>query len=373
MTDLDALRAAVVAHPAEDTPRLIYADELDAVGGKANRARAKLIRLMVQREREGPAATREQKAADAWIAKMFRRNWRSYLSIPVPSIAPSQRTYWDRETNAPPVELPASTSSDVPCVLSMFDTEPFADASNNPAWSFPNECVWRFRRGFFSDVECHWQHWMRVGDDLVRNEPIERVHLTTWRLADLSFDEAEYIVSLPGFPFTLTMREAVSVIGSADKILQDSELVKAFCMRRWPTVAEWSMPTEYPQVPEVVDHFDHPEPESPADCIPCGDGFVPLAGWTVTRYRADRNTSRPIEHPAFIPRFSLSLTYSPRSEGPTPPRERAEFGPVDAILDDESRREATVSRAVVTAVSWDYNRGTVTIQAIASGDVTLRY
>lgn len=47
MNDGDALLAAIVAQPDEDTPRLVYADYLDERGGGWNTARAEFIRLQV--------------------------------------------------------------------------------------------------------------------------------------------------------------------------------------------------------------------------------------------------------------------------------------------------------------------------------------
>jgi uncharacterized protein (TIGR02996 family) len=48
MTDLDALYAAILAEPGEDTPRLAYADALDERGGPGDAARAEFIRLQIE-------------------------------------------------------------------------------------------------------------------------------------------------------------------------------------------------------------------------------------------------------------------------------------------------------------------------------------
>ncbi|MFO0825704.1 MAG: TIGR02996 domain-containing protein [Gemmataceae bacterium] len=52
MTDREALLRAVAANPDDDTPRLIYADHLDELGGAANVARARFIRLQIELTRE---------------------------------------------------------------------------------------------------------------------------------------------------------------------------------------------------------------------------------------------------------------------------------------------------------------------------------
>lgn len=46
-TDREALLAAIIAQPDEDTPRLAYADLLDETGGDENAARAEFIRLQI--------------------------------------------------------------------------------------------------------------------------------------------------------------------------------------------------------------------------------------------------------------------------------------------------------------------------------------
>ncbi len=47
MTDRDALLRAIAANPDDDTPRLMCADLLDELGGDANAARARFIRVQI--------------------------------------------------------------------------------------------------------------------------------------------------------------------------------------------------------------------------------------------------------------------------------------------------------------------------------------
>lgn len=47
MDEREVLLRAVAANPDEDTPRLMYADLLDELGGDANAARARLIRIQI--------------------------------------------------------------------------------------------------------------------------------------------------------------------------------------------------------------------------------------------------------------------------------------------------------------------------------------
>lgn len=54
VTTGDALICAVAKHPEEDTPRLMYADHLDEIGGAANAARAAFIRVQCELARLPP-------------------------------------------------------------------------------------------------------------------------------------------------------------------------------------------------------------------------------------------------------------------------------------------------------------------------------
>jgi uncharacterized protein (TIGR02996 family) len=47
MTDRDALMRAILDQPADDTPRLAFADWLEEHGGTAGAARAEFIRLQI--------------------------------------------------------------------------------------------------------------------------------------------------------------------------------------------------------------------------------------------------------------------------------------------------------------------------------------
>jgi uncharacterized protein (TIGR02996 family) len=86
MTDREALLRAVAANPDDDTPRLIYADCLDEIGGEANVARARFIRLQIDIHRT-PAASGgteafEQKVTEAGaLAAQFGKLWLEELPL----------------------------------------------------------------------------------------------------------------------------------------------------------------------------------------------------------------------------------------------------------------------------------------------------
>ncbi len=92
MSDEPALLAAILAHPDEDTPRLIYADWLDE-NGKAERA--EFIRIQcapnADEAAEDRAAELEERNRVKWLAGLpqfpgalweFRRGFPEYLDVP---------------------------------------------------------------------------------------------------------------------------------------------------------------------------------------------------------------------------------------------------------------------------------------------------
>jgi uncharacterized protein (TIGR02996 family) len=97
MTDRDSMLRAIAANPDDDTPRLIYADLLDELGGHANAARARFIRLQIETyshldrandadpwEVAGmcpePNDSFERKRAEAKVlANRYHREWQSEL------------------------------------------------------------------------------------------------------------------------------------------------------------------------------------------------------------------------------------------------------------------------------------------------------
>ncbi|HEY1188183.1 MAG TPA: TIGR02996 domain-containing protein [Gemmata sp.] len=82
-TDQEALLAAIVEHPDEDTPRLAYADLLDEIGGGSNRGRAEFIRLQVRLEAGGydlPNRETLQAKADR-LLKRHRREWEGAVRV----------------------------------------------------------------------------------------------------------------------------------------------------------------------------------------------------------------------------------------------------------------------------------------------------
>ncbi len=74
MNDTDALLAAILLQPGEDTPRLAFADHLDELGGPTNAARAEFIRTQIELYRLGPPHTRiegpvSRKRTNVWMVE----------------------------------------------------------------------------------------------------------------------------------------------------------------------------------------------------------------------------------------------------------------------------------------------------------------
>ncbi|MBN9122004.1 MAG: TIGR02996 domain-containing protein [Planctomycetes bacterium] len=82
MTDREALLRAVAANPDEDTPRLAYADLLDELGGAANVARARFVRLQIDLVRNPGRswfASSERLCESAQLAGQFADVWLNEL------------------------------------------------------------------------------------------------------------------------------------------------------------------------------------------------------------------------------------------------------------------------------------------------------
>lgn len=91
MDDRQALLAAVIEHPEDDTPRLVYADYLDETGRDADAARAALIRRQCRATPGDPPAPgvedwrwvgRQQEIAAPYLAR-HGVEWLRELGVPV--------------------------------------------------------------------------------------------------------------------------------------------------------------------------------------------------------------------------------------------------------------------------------------------------
>ena len=142
MTDLDALLAEIIAHPAEDTPRLAYADCLEEQG-------------------------------DDWYAQFIRDQIAGVpRAVPRSAVVPLE----------PLVGLCVGTYPDGGIVTGHGSAV--------------------FRRGFADEVTCPAGNWLAHGHAARRLYPITRVNLTTWYPEYRASCDA-LAACYPGVAFTL--------------------------------------------------------------------------------------------------------------------------------------------------------------------------
>lgn len=100
MTDTEAaLLRAIAADPDEDTPRLVYADYLDELGGEVNTARAEYIRIQVRRQRGFAGADEDARLYRREVALYveFAARWRQELPPGYDAnVVSARRGFWHR-------------------------------------------------------------------------------------------------------------------------------------------------------------------------------------------------------------------------------------------------------------------------------------
>jgi len=162
-SDLQALLAAVVADPADDTARLVYADCLEESG---NAARAAFIRLQIEAEHHHPdsntRATLEGRA-EALLAENWAEWWGEVcFSVGLPMPQPKPRSRLERLANR--AGLRAAPGD--PYQRIKFRVAPVTEfsARGSPWYGFAGV---HFRRGFPDAVDSNCEYafltrWQRV-------------------------------------------------------------------------------------------------------------------------------------------------------------------------------------------------------------------
>jgi uncharacterized protein (TIGR02996 family) len=140
ISDGDALLAAILAFPAEDTPRLVYADYLDEQDAHS---RAELIRVQCELDRR-------------W-ALAIPRHVMTYAMFP-----PGMRHEWDEFDKLRTRERELLPS--------------FADALRH---RYSVRMEFQSVRGFVESLTCTAQDWLAHAASITRAHPVERVTLTT--------------------------------------------------------------------------------------------------------------------------------------------------------------------------------------------------
>jgi uncharacterized protein (TIGR02996 family) len=145
---LERLLAAVIADPADDGPRLAYADRLEEAGG--DDARAEFIRVQCELARLDPGPEDRRRASNLLA----------------------------RHRKGAPVRMTART----PATLLM--REHLLLVAHEGDWSPPEFTSgppirhWGWRRGFVDEVRLPCDAWLSHGPALARAAPLTRVRLT---------------------------------------------------------------------------------------------------------------------------------------------------------------------------------------------------
>lgn len=161
-TDGDALLAAILANPADDTVRLVYADWLDDRGEPGDAERAEFIRLGCQVAADSrpcdcvevPDPKRPSKKLKAECEPCHDKRQLSYLlysqaaNLVVPFVRPWQGLSIGKNSIA------------VHTVAGI-------------------EIEMEFARGFAASVKCSADQWIEHGDAILRYHPVADVELTT--------------------------------------------------------------------------------------------------------------------------------------------------------------------------------------------------
>lgn len=175
MTDADALLAAVLANPDDDTPRLLYADALDEDAAERGEpipcARAEFIRVQIELARiraeyaQNGASTAPSAQRINGLAERERellqggREW--------------DTAFWSKHLDEWIRGLPGQ----VPCLSR--DEPAFTLGRGNTAVGPPVKYV--FVRGFVELIEaCPAADWLTYADAILAAHPVRKVALATW-------------------------------------------------------------------------------------------------------------------------------------------------------------------------------------------------
>lgn len=185
MTDLDALHAAILEQPDEDTPRLAYADLLDERGGVGDRERAAFIRAQIATARHGyenmVCERRQVKLSHTRdVGPLFVLRCRCRpCSLSRREYEASKRhvLLWEREAMRPWWEAFRSAVAAVAIdPLNRYD--PLGEMPPFP-W---------FRRGFVSRVRLSSEQLRHHGAAIFAANPIEVLTLADWPTPHVEID-----------------------------------------------------------------------------------------------------------------------------------------------------------------------------------------
>jgi uncharacterized protein (TIGR02996 family) len=215
VSDDAAFLAAIVAAPGDDLPRLVYADWLDEYGGRPVtagfiRVQVALAELRGRRDRLGRRTTHRNAEKIRPLADRERELFRCL-------------TGW----------LPTGWADSVVTLdAARLDWAPAA---------YEYRTVGLLHRGFVVRMACPAEQWVRFGDAVLLEHPIERVRLTT---------EPEWDAGTAAFWLIDDPKQAAGMVtferALAEQRPEDGDdLLPAVLRCRWPGV-EFEGPTHGP-------------------------------------------------------------------------------------------------------------------------------
>lgn len=172
--DEAAFVAAICAAPADDTPRLVFADWLDERGGAMNQARAEFIRSQIELALNVP----REVVIPAHINSLIRAGYRESDEVVERWRRFEQLEQRCRELLRGP--RPA---------LYEYEVIWFTSSDGTDTWRFLFQPQWR--RGFVECVECTASNWCAHGDAIRAAHPVTHVRLTTWPRTDPDYQFAD--------------------------------------------------------------------------------------------------------------------------------------------------------------------------------------
>ena len=226
MTEREQLLAAIIAHPGEDTPRLVFADWCDENG---DGARAAFIRESIGRK--------------------WRDTFEEGIGAYLPKIRPKNGTR----------------------LYSQSEKATFLHLA--PA--LPG-IAWTVRRGFAEGVTCTSERWAQCADQLIAEYPIQSVELTTPISQEWIVDRGSLIAKSSGRCPEIEVEWFLSINNPQSTTNSIPHILRAL----WPSIPldGWTVPAA---IGTYVPAEDDDPPRLPRNRNQDREAFPgpPLSGW----------------------------------------------------------------------------------------------